>query len=173
MKFFLSSLIFVTLFSCDSKKSTVEQENVRDTLASVIEPKSDTESVEKNDSSTQKQVNEEPPKKIPINIEGTIVSEYMYDGTNSLEISIINSSIKDSQKTIKLPKSLVVYFQTNFNDRYAIDCKGNFQFSGDETNNGKKVKGTICESLGEFENKEDGSMFKQKIYRPIELNYMD
>ena len=99
-----------------------------------------------------------------IYFEGTVEMESLYDGVFYLSVKITKGEL--AGKTEKL------FFNIGFQDANTVECKGNAVFEGAGDNGGKKVKGKIIESSGEFENYEDGSTETKKCYRPIELNWI-
>ncbi len=101
-----------------------------------------------------------------IYFEGTVEIESMYDGVFYVSIKITSGEL--AGKTEKL------YFNIGFDDTNAVECKGNAEFdgAGDPSIIGKKIKGKVIESTGEFENYETGETETKKCFRPIELNWI-
>jgi hypothetical protein len=103
---------------------------------------------------------------IEVEFEGVLGSESMYDGEWSNELTITSGTLKG--------KSVIVYESTCGNgmeDKYSIERKGNVDLDGADSNNGKKVKGLLVETKGEFANLENGGVFKKKVWRFKELNF--
>jgi hypothetical protein len=100
-----------------------------------------------------------------VEFEGVLGSESMYDGEWSNELTITSGPLKG--------KKITVYESTCGNgmeDKYSIERKGNVDLDGADSNNGKKVKGILVETKGEFANLENGGVFKKKVWRFKELN---
>ncbi len=97
-----------------------------------------------------------------IYFEGTVEHEIGYDGTWGLSVEIISGELAG--------KAEQFYFSTRFDDANKVECKGNAASSPDRT--GKKIKGKVIESTGEFENYEKGGYETRKCYRPIKLTWI-
>ena len=99
-----------------------------------------------------------------IYFEGEVEFEDLYDGINLISIQINKGELAGELVNL--------YFQVAFEDANMIPCKGNAELDGSGEAEGKKIKGKIIRSTGEFENYESGGTYTKKIYRPIELNWM-
>lgn len=100
-----------------------------------------------------------------IYFEGTVETESLYDGTFSISVQITKGDLAGNIEDL--------YFNVGFNDANSIEYKGNAEISGAGDSIGKKIKGTIIESTGEFEIYDGfGGTETKKCYRPIELNWM-
>jgi hypothetical protein len=101
-----------------------------------------------------------------VEFEGVLGSESMYNGEWSNELTVTSGTLKGQKIT--------VYESTCGNgmeDKYSIERKGNVDLDGADSNNGKKVKGVLVETKGEFANLENGGVFKKKVWRFKELNF--
>jgi hypothetical protein len=56
-------------------------------------------------------------------------------------------------------------------DKYEVKRRGNVDLKGADTNNGKKVKGILVETKGEFADLRDGGVIRKKVWRFKELNF--
>lgn len=98
-----------------------------------------------------------------IYFEGIILFEHMYDYAWWYDVEITNGELKGKKESI--------YFSTIMNDPHRIESKGNVVFDGSDVA-GKRIKGKIIRSVGDFENYNDGSIDTKKCYRPIELDWL-
>ena len=99
-----------------------------------------------------------------IYFEGEVESEDLYDGIFYIAVKIRKGELAG--------ESVDIYFQVAFEDANRDECKGDAKFDGSGEAEGKKIKGKIIRSTGEFENYESGGTYVKNIYRPIELNWM-
>jgi hypothetical protein len=99
-----------------------------------------------------------------IYFEGTVEGVSAYDGVSYVLIKITSGELAGKTENF--------YFNIGFHDTLTVECTGNaeFDFSGNEI--GRKIKGKVIESTGEFENYETGDTETKKCYRPIELNWI-
>ena len=101
-------------------------------------------------------------EKQEIYFEGEVESEILYDGIFYITVKIRKGELAG--------ESVDLYFQVAFEDANRVERKGDAKFDGSGEAEGKKIKGKIIRSTGEFENYETGETDIKKIYRPIELN---
>ena len=97
-----------------------------------------------------------------IYFEGGVESETLYDDIFYITVKITKGELAG--------ESVDLYFQVAFEDANRVECRGNMKFDGSGEGEGKKIKGKIIRSTGEFENYETGEPDIKKIYRSIELN---
>ena len=97
-----------------------------------------------------------------IYFEGEVESETLYDHIFYITVKITKGELAG--------ESADLYFQVASEDANRVECKGNIKFDGSGKSEGKKIKGKIIRSTGDFENYETGEADIKKIYRPIELN---
>lgn len=101
-----------------------------------------------------------------VEFEGVLGSESMYDGEWSNELKVTSGPLKG--------QSITVYESTCGNgmeDKYEVKRRGNVDLNGADTNNGKKVKGILVETKGEFADLRDGGVIRKKVWRFKELNF--
>jgi hypothetical protein len=101
-----------------------------------------------------------------VEFEGVLGSESMYDGEWSNELKVTSGPLKG--------QSITVYESTCGNgmeDKYEVKRRGNVDLKGADTNNGKKVKGILVETKGEFADLRDGGVIRKKVWRFKELNF--
>lgn len=102
-----------------------------------------------------------------VKFEGILGTETMYGGEWSIEIKVTAGALKGQE--------LTAYISTcglGMTDKYAIERKGNVDLNGADEYFGRKVKGVLLESHGEFANlsESDDRIFK-KVWRIKELDF--
>ncbi|MEJ6681432.1 MAG: hypothetical protein QNL21_05000, partial [Flavobacteriales bacterium] len=98
-----------------------------------------------------------------IYFEGTVLMESMYDGVFFISVEIDKGELAG--------KSEDLYFRSGMEDFNTIDYTGNVNFDGSGECEGKKIKGVVISSTGNFENYETGEDDLKEIYRIKDVNY--
>jgi hypothetical protein len=102
-----------------------------------------------------------------VKFEGILGTEILYGGEWSIEIKVTAGELKGQE--------LKAYISTcglGMTDKYAIEHKGNVDLNGADEYFGRKVKGVLLASKGEFANlTESDERFFSKVWRIKELNF--
>jgi uncharacterized protein YcfL len=102
-----------------------------------------------------------------VKFEGILGTEFMYSGEWSIEIKVTAGALKGQE--------LKAYISTcglGMTDKYAIEHKGNVDLNGADEYFGRKVKGVLLASQGEFANlSESDDRIFEKVWRIKELNF--